>query len=226
MKAQSRVFVLVLSAMLMSGILSYAQRGNNQIPAGIPCDSTLSANLLNSERIEKKFGGYGIDVLYNSTRLRVSNLYDGKKITRTLAVVNYPETIDSSFLKEHQQVVKGGSIGSTFKAQGWKIEKKTIYLGEISPSADYNALYRLMGNITPTKLSIWMYVFYIQKNGKEYPYVTISEIYHADYLSLADLRCINKGGDAYLKQTKAVKRELKKVKNLMTLQFIKQPANK
>lgn len=226
MKAKSHVFVLALSAMLMSGITSYAQRGNNQITTGIPCDSALSANLLNSERMEKKFGGYGIDVLYNSTRLRVSNLYDGKKITRTLAVVNYPETIDSSFSREHQLVVKGGSIGSTFKAQGWRIEKKTIYLGEISSSANYNALYKSMGNISPSKLSVWIYTFYIEKNGKEYPYVTISEIYHPDFLSLADLRCINKGSDAYLKQTNAVKRELKKVKNLMTLKFIEQTAAK
>lgn len=222
MNVKSHVFVLALSVMLMSGITSYAQRSNDQMVAVIPCDSTLSANLLNSERIEKKFGAYGIDVLYNSTSLRVSNLYDGKKITRTLAIVNYPEIIDSSFSKEHQQVVNGGSIGSTFKAQGWKIEKKTIYLGELSPSTDYSALYKLMGNIAPQKLSIWMYVFYIQKNGKEYPYVTISEIYHPDYLSLADLRCINKDADAYLKQTKTVTRKLKEVTKLMTLKFNEQ----
>ncbi|PSL23746.1 hypothetical protein [Chitinophaga ginsengisoli] len=226
MNAKSYVFILALLAMLMPGTITYAQRSNDQTAAVIPCDSTLPANLLNSERIEKKFGAYGIEVLYNSTSLRVSNLYDGKKITRTLAVVNYPETIDSSFSKEHQQVVNGGSIGSTFKAGGWKIVKKTIYLGELSPSADYKALYKLMGNITPQKLSIWMYVFYIQKNGSEYPYVTISEIYHPDYLSLADLRCINKDADAYLEQTKAVARKLKTVKRLMTLKFIEQADNK
>lgn len=226
MNAKSHVLVLALSAMLMSGTTTYAQHSNDQIATVTPCDSILPANLLNSERIEKKFGAYGIDVLYNSTDLRVSNLYDGKKITRTLAIVNYPETIDSSFSKEHQQVINGGSIGSTFKTGGWKIVKKTIYLGELSPSADYKALYKLMGNITPQKLSIWMYVFYIQKNGSEYPYVTISEIYHPDYLSLADLMCINKDADAYLKQTKAVTRRLKEVTKLMTLKFIEQADNK
>lgn len=226
MNAQFQVLVLALSAMLMSGTITYAQHSNDQIAAVTPCDSILPANLLNSERIEKKFGAYGIDVLYNSTGLRVSNLYDGKKITRTLAIVNYPETIDSSFSKEHQQVVNGGSIGSTFKAGGWKIVKKTICLGELPPSADYKALYKLMGNITPQKLSIWMYVFYIQKNGSEYPYVTISEIYHPDYLSLADLMCINKDAGAHLKQTTAVTRRLKEVTKLMTLKFIEQADNK
>jgi hypothetical protein len=226
MKGKAYVFILALSAALMSNVICCAQRNDHQKAAVIPCDSILSVNLLNSERIDKKFGGYGIDVLYNSTRLRVSNLYDGKKITRTLAVVNYPETIDSSFLKEHQTIVNGGSIGSVFKAQGWKIEKKNIFLGELSPSADYNRLYELMGNIPPSKLSVWMYVFYIRKDGREYPYATISEIYHPDYLSLADLKCINKDADAYLERTEAVTRELKKVKKLMTLDFKKQTDDK
>ncbi|ACU64084.1 hypothetical protein [Chitinophaga pinensis] len=226
MNAKSHIFVLAFLAILFSASISYAQHGHDQTVASIPCDSTLPANLLNSERIEKKFGAYGIDVLYNSPHLRVSNLYDGKKITRTLAIVDYPENIDSSFSKEHEQVVNGGSIGSTFKAQGWKIEKKTIYLGELSPSVDYNALYKLMGNVTPQKLSIWMYIFYIQKNGKEYPYVTISEIYHPDYLSLADLRCISNDADVHLKQTKAVTHKLKKVTQLMTLKFNQQTNNK
>jgi hypothetical protein len=60
-------------------------------------------------------------------------------------------------------------------------------------------------------------VFYIRKNGKGYPYATISEIYHPDYLSLANLKCIYKDGGAYLEQTKAVTPELKKVAKLMRL---------
>jgi len=223
MKKNSYLFALILS-ILLSGTICYAQ-SNAQVSAN-PCDSTLSSKLLNSERIEKKFGGYGIDVLYNSARLRVSNLYDGKKITRTLAVVDYPETIDSSFSKEHQLIVAGGSIGNVFKSRGWTIEKNNIYLGELSPSADYKKLYALMGNIPPSKLSIWIYVFNIRKDGKAFPYATISEVYHPDYLSLADLKCINKDADAYLERTKPVKKELKKVTKLMALNFKAQAAEK
>jgi hypothetical protein len=226
MKTKSYVFVLALFASLMCGVTSYAQYNAHHQPAVLPCDSLLTVNLLNSERIEKKFGGYGIDVLYNSDRLRVSNLYDGKKITRTLAVVDYPETIDSSFSTEHQLIVNGGSIGSVFKSHGWKIEKKNIYLGELSPAADYKKLYALMGNIPPSKLSVWIYVFYISKEGKAFPYATISEIYHPGYLTLANLKCINKDADAYLVRTKAVTRELKKVTASMKLDFNKQAAYK
>ncbi|HTJ48994.1 MAG TPA: hypothetical protein VL443_06025 [Cyclobacteriaceae bacterium] len=219
MKIKVYIFTLALSISLLSGERCFAQRSNYQESTITLCDSVLSANLLNSERIEKKFGGYGIDVLYSSAKLRVSNLQDGKKITRTLAVVDYPKVIDSSFSKEHQMIVQGGSIGSTFKAQGWKIEKKNIFLGELPPTVDWNKLYELMGNIPPTKLSIWIYVFYIRKDDKVFPYATISEIYHPNYLSLTDLKCINKDSGAYLKRTRAVNRELKKVTKLMKLDF-------
>ncbi len=219
MKTRSYLFLLVV---LLSGNICFAQ--STLTATDLPCDSTLSPKLLNSERIEKKFGGYGIDVLYNSATLRVSNLYDGKKITRTLAVVDYPEFIYSSFAKEHELIVQGGSIGNVFKTHGWTIDKKNIYLGELAPAADYNKLYALMGNIPPAKLSVWIYVFYIHKDGKSFPYATISEIYHPDYLSLANLKCINKNADLYLEQTKAVNKELKKVKKLMVLDFKAQPA--
>jgi hypothetical protein len=219
MKCKFQVFTLTLSVLLLFGPLSYAQANRQQEPAIVPCDSTLSPNLLNSERIQKKFGGYGIEVLYNSGRLRVSNLYDGQKITRTLAVVDYPETIDSSFSAEHQVIVNGGSIGSVFKAHGWTIEKKNIYLGELRPSADYSRLYKLMGGIPPSKLSLWIYVFNISKDGKSFPYATISEVYHPAYLSLANLKCIVKDANAYLERTSSVKRELKKVKKSMKLQL-------
>jgi hypothetical protein len=223
MKRNLYLFLLTLS-ILLSGAICYAQ--SNAQATVTPCDSTLPAKLLNSERIEKKFGGYGIDVLYNSAQLRVSNLYDGKKITRTLAVVDYPETIDSSFAKEHQMIVAGGSIGNVFKSHGWIIEKKNIFLGELAPSADYKKLYALMGNIPPSKLSVWIYVFYIRRGEKSFPYATISEVYHPDYLSLADLKCINSDAGAYLERTKSVNRELKKVTRSMELDFKTQAAAK
>lgn len=213
------IFMLALVILLLPGAISYAQRSNRQQSATIPCDAILSSNLLNSERIAQKFGGYGIDVLYSSGRLRASNLYDGKHITRTLAIVDYPNVIDSAFSKEHKLILQGGSIGSTFKAHGWKIEKKNVFIGELSPSNDWSKLYGLMGNIHPSKLSIWIYVFYIQKDDKIFPYATISEIYHPDYLSLLDLKCINKDFAAYLARRRTAKRELKKVERLLPLHF-------
>ncbi|AEV98832.1 hypothetical protein A4D02_09800 [Niastella koreensis] len=223
MKRKSFLLVLTLSILLSAAICEAQSSVQTTVT---PCDSTLSAKLLNSERIEKKFGSYGIDVLYNTAQLRVSNLYDGKKITRTLAVVDYPETIDSSFAKEHQLIVAGGSIGNVFKSHGWIIEKKNIFLGELAPSADYKKLYALMGNIPPSKLSIWIYVFYIRKEGKSFPYATISEIYHPDYLSLANIKCIANVAGTELPVTKAASAELKKVTKLAALNFTPRPVEK
>jgi hypothetical protein len=218
MRMKVYLFTLALATSLLSGEIGYAQRSDHQPSATIPCDSILSSNLLNSERIASKFGGYGIDVLYSSARLRVSNLYDGKHITRTLAIVDYPTVIDSAFSKEHQVILRGGSIGSTFKAQGWKIEKKNIFLGELSTDTDWSRLYTLMG-IPSCRLSIWIYVFYIRKDDKVFPYATISEVYHPDYLSLADLKCINKDYNTYLKRTRVISHELKKITKLLRLDF-------
>ena len=78
-----------------------------------------------------------------------------------------------------------------------------------------------MGNIQPSKLSVWIYVFNIQKDGKEYSYATISEVYHPAFLSLEDLKCINSNADKYLERTKTVNAELKKVTKLMKLDFKK-----
>ncbi len=218
MKNLQRISAIIALAGLAFGTIGYAQESVKKQSQQTPCDSIPSVNLLNSERIAKKFGGYGIDVLHAGSQLRVSNLYDGKKVTRTLAIVNYPERIDSAFSKEHTEIINGGSIGTVFKKHGWKIEKKNIYFGEIA-AGNYKELYKLMGNIAPSRLSIWIYVFMIRKNGKQYSYATISEIYHPDYLFLADLKCMNKDADLYLKETKPIKRDLKKIRQLMTLDF-------
>ncbi|WP_159290315.1 hypothetical protein [Tenacibaculum maritimum] len=67
---------------------------------------------LNSERIKIKYGNYGVDVLKATSLLRVSNLYSlhkNKKITRTLAFVEYPKQINVAFLKEHSRIINGAS---------------------------------------------------------------------------------------------------------------------
>ncbi|MFL0064246.1 hypothetical protein V3A08_01255 [Tenacibaculum maritimum] len=146
---------------------------------------------LNSERIKIKYGNYGVDVLKATSLLRVSNLYSlhkNKKITRTLAFVEYPKQINQVFLKEHSRIINGASIGSTFKQSNWIIKKKHLLFSEIFPSVNYTGLYKLMGGIAPSKLAIHTYKFTIEKEGKTYLYAIISEIHHPDYLSLTALK--------------------------------------
>ncbi|GAA3613545.1 hypothetical protein Q4Q39_03470 [Flavivirga amylovorans] len=186
-------------------------------------DSILSTKLLNSERTKIKFGSYGIDVLRQNSKLRVSNLYSihgNKNITRTFAVVQYPDTINKAFLKEHTEILKGGSIGKVFKQNHWNIEKKSFYFGEISPSAAYEKLYALMGDISPCKLAIYTYGFNIKKDTNSYLYATISEVYQPDYLTLNDLRKMNPDANKYLNETAFIK-TLNLVKNEMTVNYHK-----
>ncbi|NET33423.1 MAG: hypothetical protein F6K19_15610 [Cyanothece sp. SIO1E1] len=183
--------------------------------------SFLSQELLNSERIEMKFGSYGIEVIKSDSALRVSNLFslhDNKKVTRTFAVVNYPEIVDSVFLNEHLLVLDGQSIGSVFKQSGWEIEKRNLFFGEISPSIDYSGVYKLMGDIDPTELAVYIYVFSISKDEQSFDYAIISEVYHHDYLTLNDLKKINQDANEYLDET-SVTQVLGLVKNEMKLSY-------
>src|ERR1044072_7114553 len=78
--------------------------------------------LLNSERIEAKFGSYGIEVLEQNALRRVSNLYSGsggEKPCRSSAVVPSPPQIDEAVATEHAAVLAGGSLGAVFVAAGW-----------------------------------------------------------------------------------------------------------
>ena len=82
---------------------------------------------LNSERIARKYGSYGVEVIENTDNLRVSNLYSmeaSRPICRTFAVVGISREIDSSFAVEHAQILEGASIGAVFKRNGWNIEKR------------------------------------------------------------------------------------------------------
>ena len=190
-------------------------------------DTFLAPKLLNSERIKLKFGNYHIKVLKKNAELRVSNLYSIKEdtnITRTFAVVHYPEIIDSAFLKEHKKIVAGGSIGSVFKQAQWKIKKESLFFGELKPSSDYQYIFQLMGNIAPSKLAIYTYRFTLNKEGKSYQYATISEVYHPDYLTLNQLKKIYQDADIFLDHT-AVHQLLKDVENEMKTNYTQSKIN-
>ena len=149
--------------------------------------------LLNSERIKLKFGSYGIDILRNGEKIRISNLYsveNGKKTTRTLAVVVYPEVLDLVLSKEHRMIIDGQSIGAVFKENGWTIEKQHTYFGEIEASPKLARLYSLMGGIAPSMLATHVYDLFVSKHGTKFRYATIAEVHHPGYLDSNELKGI------------------------------------
>ena len=146
--------------------------------------------LLNSERIERRFGSYGIDVLASEAGLRRSSLYsveNGKHIGRTYAVVRFTDEPDTSIGSEHAKVLAGNSLGEVFKANGWKIHKQTLHIGAIHIEDDTNDVLKLMALSGRQTLGLHVYQLLLARGSRIFEYATIIETHHPDYLKETDL---------------------------------------
>jgi hypothetical protein len=183
---------LTAICLLFAGIIAWPHA---QAPAA------SKRELLNSERIAQRFGSYGIEVIESDGRVRVSNLFseeDGKRTCRTFAVVRYPDRADPAFAAEHDEIVRGGSIGAVFAAHGWKVGKTHLRFFEIDASPRVAGLMRVAAG---TRLAAHAYVLDVSKGGRTIEYALLVEIHHPDYLPLADLRAIYGTADATGRET-------------------------
>ena len=172
---------------MLSSDTAITNRG--EVPAG----ENQVSNLANSDRIRQKFGSYGIDVIENGLRIRVSKLFsadEGVKTNRTFAVVMYPAVIEAAFKKEHEAIIKGQSIGIVLKESGWSIEKHHHYFGELDPSAGFSAVHSVFGDIGEIKPVIHVYSLHIKKDQSEFHYASIAEVHHPGYLGMEELHAI------------------------------------
>jgi hypothetical protein len=152
--------------------------------------------LLNSERIAARFGNYAIEVIASDPRERVSNLYseaNGQRTCRTFAVVRYPLAIDSALAAEHDEIVRGGSIGAVFAAHGWRVLKTNLRYFEIEAPERVASLMRVA---TGTRLAAHAYELDVAKDGRTFQYALLVEIHHPDYLKRGDLEAIYGPADA------------------------------
>jgi hypothetical protein len=157
------------------------------------CTSQETRPTLNSERIQQTYGSYGVDVLSNDDKQRVSSLYSldgGDKVTRTYAVVDFVDAATTALESEHALIKSGQSIGEVFRKAGWTIEKRHQFIGDFDVPAAYTQIGRLMRVELPQRLAADVYFFVVSRNSHSYTYATITEIYHPDYLSAADLKRI------------------------------------
>jgi hypothetical protein len=151
------------------------------------------AGLLNSERIERRYGSYEVRVLEASASGRISSLqsrHDGQAVTRTLAIVSFAADADGSFAREHARIVRGASIGATFKAAGWTVDKPLLYTGTLAVPGSARVVGKLMNLALPQELAVHAYRFDVGKGGVRQAYATIVELHHPDYLTTPDLRRI------------------------------------
>lgn len=150
----------------------------------------VDAELLNSERISRKFGSYGIEVIENEKNTRVSNLYSMEstgRICRTFAVVGLTDNLDPSFAEEHARIQAGGSIGMVFRNNGWLVEKRHLYIGELTIGKQASRLTRLMDIRAPATLAVHIYVLAVSKDGHSRDYAMIAEVHHPEYLTISGL---------------------------------------
>jgi len=156
-------------------------------------EDQTSADLGNSDRIRLKFGNYGIGIVENDLRIRVSNLFstdNGVKTNRTFAVVMYPAVIEAAFRQEHESIINGQSIGIVFRDNGWLIDKRHQYIGELKTFSDISGVSPVFGDIGLVRPVIHVYSLFIKKNNAEFHYASIAEVHHPDYLDLKQLKSI------------------------------------
>ncbi|MEX0976444.1 MAG: hypothetical protein WDZ50_05045 [Woeseia sp.] len=146
--------------------------------------------LLNSERIEKKFGTFGIDLIASDSRKRIANLYSmegGRRVCRTWATVQFPDVIDSRVTSEHVRILGGQPMGAVFKANGWQISKRNLQIGSRPLTPLDNEMVQMMQIPKSAKIAYHTYVFSVSKDGHALDYAVITETHHPDYLSRTDL---------------------------------------
>lgn len=142
--------------------------------------------LLNSERIEQRFGSYGIEVLASEAGLRRSSLYSlsgNEPVCRTYAVVRFTDQLDERCHEEHAKVLAGNSIGAIFRSHGWDVHKQTMYIGHLDLPEERSCISQLMRSTGAQRLALHVYQLLLVKNERVIEYATIIETHHPDYLS-------------------------------------------
>lgn len=146
--------------------------------------------LLNSERIEKRFGSYGVDVLASEAGLRRSSLFSlhgDRRVCRTYAVAQFADPLEEHYGDEHAKVLAGNSIGAVFKSHEWNIHKQTLHIGSLDLPPGRRTISDLMDIDPPQRLALHVYQLLLVKDTQVFDYATILEAHHPEYLGEDDL---------------------------------------
>jgi hypothetical protein len=146
--------------------------------------------LLNSERIEQRFGSYGIDVLASEAGLRRSSLFSveaDQRVCRTYSIVRFTDHPDDTYGQEHTKVLAGNSLGQVFRSHGWSIHKQTLHIGSLAIDGSLSDVCQLMQLDGRQNLALHVYQMLLVKNTQVFEYAIIIETHHPDHLSPSDL---------------------------------------
>lgn len=211
------MFLLVINCLLFwlvpSGIARPSSIALLAITGLIACAPQIE---LNSERIERRFGSYGVEVLSQTDSLRVANLYSGSgpdRACRTLAIVRFADDASSVFAAAHSAIRAGGSIGATLQAQGWRVEKTTRHIGLYTPTREASGFIERMGLSSPAAIAMHVYELRGFRPGVgSASYATIIELHHPEHWVVGDLEAQYRGAP----QVPLTAEELDEVRRLTT----------
>lgn len=147
--------------------------------------------LLNSERIEQRFGCCGIAILHSDPGLRRSSIFSchgQERVCRTYAVVRFAERPNARYCEEHTKILAGNSIGAVFRSHGWDVHKQTLYIGRLSLPDTKTQIAELMRLDDERELPMHVYQMLLAREEQVFDYATIIETHHPAYLSESDLR--------------------------------------
>lgn len=169
-----------------------------------PLERKTLAPQLNSERIEAKFGSYGIEILQD-TPYRVSMLYsehEGEKICRTFAIVSFQKEIPETLASPMREIHQGGSLGATLKKFGWAIEKAPLVIGTTPAGPRFVELAKLE---EPQEIAFSIYDLTVRSNDESYLMATLMELHHPAYLDIDQLRKLNPSAPAKTENSRALR---------------------
>ncbi len=149
--------------------------------------------VLNSERIEARFGSYAVTVLAQDGRWRISSLESldqGITTTRTFAIVRFAEPVPIELQNTHQRILAGASLGATLQTAGWQLHKSNVDISSVVLSDCQHVIPERMRIAENSILASHVYQIVAVRSGQTLPYATIAELHHPEYLRESDLQRI------------------------------------
>ncbi|MEM8984512.1 MAG: hypothetical protein AAGC71_15885 [Pseudomonadota bacterium] len=155
------------------------------------CAADSEPRLLNSERIEARYGDYAVDVRFQSDSARISELYSngaGERRTRTIAVVEFAAHDAPELDRVDAAIRAGASLGASLKEAGWLVIKESLSVGSLTAPDDlYTRLGAALCHTGRGPIAVYRYRLRASKGAADYLYATITEFYDPDYLTVSAL---------------------------------------
>jgi hypothetical protein len=136
---------------------------------------------LNSERIEQRYGSYGVELIEQSRDVR----HGERQVCRTVAMVWFEHPVDPGLADADRLIRGGASIGATFQRLGWHVDKANVDIGEFRLASP--VMGARMDIAVPAVLAMHIYRFRAARDGRRLNYATIVELHHPDYLDRSDV---------------------------------------